>query len=229
MKITIKTAAAGLALAGGLVLAGCQSTDRAAKTAETSFEALTQAIPGRVMLHSDEGKWVIHGPGGSESLVLSSDFSANGPDIAIRFDGDPFVAAGLMISKLPPDQYSYDRISGEITVSSEYGNDKFPADAQKSAADAFRQIVKARPELVGHHEEGGHYKLSLQNGNSFVWAKDMASNKTDMAFALNPKPLIDAGADMSRIEGWALTKMETTDHNGKSAADEVLMKGFNIN
>lgn len=110
----------------------------------------------------------------------------------------------------------------------EYGEDKFGENAENSALDTFRQIVKTHRDIVGYHEEGDHYKMALGNGNLFAWAKDLSTNKTDIAFILNPEPWIKAGVDTGKIKEWKFIKMPMTDKYGKPAIVDVLMKGFDV-
>lgn len=211
-----------------LALTGCQATDVIAKVSVTSFEALVKAVPDKVSNDSTKGGWAITGLDAKERIILSRDFSSSFPDIALEFDAEPFLKAGLDVEKLPKDQYLYDASTEKIIMPFEYGGDKFSPDTEKSVLDTFKQIVKTHREIIGYHEEGDHYKITLMNGNSFAWAKDIKTNKMDMLFILNPKPFVDAGVDTSKIKEWTFTKMPMTDKNGKPVKVDIFLKGFNL-
>lgn len=207
---------------------GCQATDLVAKVSVTSFDSLVKAVPDQVVIDNINKGWEIRGVDGEESLLLSYDFNSDKPDITVKFDAKPFLQAGLDVSKLPKGQYLYDKTTGLITMPFEYGGDSFSENAKKTVLNTFKEIVKTNRDIIGYHEEGDHYKISLGNGNSFAWAKDMDKNKTDMAFILNPEPFIAAGVDMSSIKDWVFTKMPMTDKDGKPIKVDVLIKGFDV-
>ncbi len=211
------------------VLSACGSTDLVAKVAVTSLDALVKAIPDEVALDDAKGGWAVNGLDGKERLILSKDFSSSNPDLAVEFDAAPFISAGLDASKLPADQYTYDEAAGKITMPYEYGPDKFGGSAEKSALEAFKQIVKTHRSIIGYHEQGDHYMVTLDKYNNiFAWAKDMSTNKIDLAFALDPKPLVDAGVDTGKLKEWVFAKLPITDEEGRQIKVDVFMKGFNI-
>ncbi len=199
-----------------------------AKVAVTSFDTLLKSIPDKVAFDSAKGGWSIDGLDGKEKIILSKDFSSSKPDIAVEFDAEPFVKAGLDVTKLPVDKYSYDKSTGKITMPYEYGQDKFQADTEKSALETLKQIVKTHRDIIGYHEEGDHYMITLGNGNSFAWAKDLSTNPKDIVFILDPKPLIDAGVDTSKIKEWAFAKLPVTDKEGKSVFLDKFLKAFAV-
>ena len=212
-----------------LVFSACESTDLVAKVAVTSFDALIKAMPDRVAFADAKGGWAISGIDGKERIILSKDFSSGNPDMAVEFDAASFINAGLDVSKLPADQYLYDNSTGKITMPYEYGRDKFRDSAEKSALETFKQIEKTHRSIIGYHEQGDHYMVTLdENNNLFAWAKDMSTNKIDLAFALNPKPFVDAGVDTGKLKEWAFAKLPMTDKDGKTVQIDVFLKGFNI-
>lgn len=70
--------------------------------------------------------------------------------------------------------------------------------------------------------------ISLADGNTFSWAKDLSTNKKDLVFALNPKPFVDAGLDTSKIKEWIYTKIPVTDKYGKQEKLDKFVKAFDI-
>lgn len=211
------------------VFSACGSTDLVAKVAVTSFDALIKAIPDKVVIDNTKGGWAINGLDGKERFILSKDFGSSNPDLAVEFDAAAFINAGLDVPKLPADQYTYDEAAGRITMPYEYGPDKFGGSAEKSALETFKQIVKTHRSIIGYHEQGDHYMVSLdKHYNLFAWAKDMSTNKIDLAFVLDPKPLVDAGVDTGRLKEWVFAKLPITDEDGRQIKVDVFMKGFNI-
>lgn len=204
------------------------SLDLVAKVAVTSFEALTKAIPDKVAFDSAIGGWAITGPDGKERIIISKDFSANTPNIAVEYDAAPFIKAGLNGAKLPSDQYRYDAATGKIAMPYSYGKDKFATIAKKSILETFKQLIKTHRDLIGYHEKLDHYGIALGDGNMFEWAKDMKTNDKDMVFVLNPKPLIDAGVDPTKLTEWVFAKVELKDKDGKPFFADKFLKPFNV-
>jgi hypothetical protein len=210
------------------VVSNAFSLDLVAKVAVTSFDALTKAIPDKVIFDDAKEGWAINGLDGKARIILSKDFSSNNPDITLEFDAAPFLKAGLDATKLPAGKYIYDGATGKITMPFKYGQDKFETAAQKSALETFKQIVKNHRDLVSYHEILDHYGIALGDGNIFEWAKDMSTNDKDMVFVLNPKPLIDAGVDPVKITEWVFAKVEIKDKYGKPIKVDKFLKPFNV-
>lgn len=49
----------------------------------------------------------------------------------------------------------------------------------------------------------------------------------DIVFVLNPEPLISAGADPEKVEGWVYTQVEV-EENGKTEQVWKFLKPFNL-
>jgi len=235
MNIVTLAAAGSIAAAS---LMGCGATDVVAKVAKTSFGAVAGALPAAPAWSEKDYAWSLASPAG-DRLLLSSDFSRNNaagasadldkPDAEFVFDADPFLAAGLDISKLPAaDGIKYEIEDGMFMIHFELGSDKFSPDAKKSLASAFSELVKFQRTRIGYHEKLDHYGIKLGNGNMFEWAKDMAANDKDIVFALNPEPFIAADVDPSSIAGWSFAKVETRDDAGKTVFVDKLLKPFNL-
>lgn len=204
------------------------SLDLVGNVAVTSFDALVKAMPDRVGFDNGRGGWAIYGLDGKERIVFSRDFGSTNPDIALVFDADPFLKAGLDVTKLPAGQYHYDKTTREITMPFEYGANKFRATAKKSAVNTMKEIVRTHREIIIYHEQGDHYGIALDDGNMYAWAKNLSVNPKDVVFALNPKPLLDAGVDTGRIKDWVFGKIEVMDKDGRAIWMEKFLKGFNI-
>jgi len=212
------------ALLLALAVSSCSLLDVVGRAAGTSFGALTGAIPPAY--DGSANMFRLASPGG-EVFSWSADFRGN-PDFTVAFSAEPFLAAGLDPSKLPEAEYGYDAATGIITMPFDAGNDEFSYVGEKTAVKSFENIVKAYRQIVGYHEALDHYGISLGNGNMFEWAKDMGKNDKDVVFVLNPEPFIAAGADLSKVAGWAFAKVKMKDNAGKTVEKDKVLKPYDI-
>lgn len=215
-----------LTLAG--LLSACDQIDVIGKTAVTSFDSLTNKLGDQVSFDESKSSWVLVSPTG-EKLEISKDFSTDGPDAIVEFDGTPFINAGLDVLKLPGDQYIYDAASGRISMPYEFSQDEFTYPGEASVTDTFKKIVDTNRKIIGYHAQLDHYGIALGNGNMFEWAKDMEKNDKDMVFVLNPQPLIDAGVDTAKVEGWVFGKVKVDNGKGKMEEVDKFLKPFDLN
>lgn len=81
-------------------------------------------------------------------------------------------------------------------------------------------------ERLGYHAEMDHYNVNL-DGAMFEWAKDLAANDKDIVFALDPEPLIAAGADPEKVEGWTYAQVPVM-RDGKAAQVWKFLKIFDL-
>jgi hypothetical protein len=88
-------------------------------------------------------------------------------------------------------------------------------------------VEKYRP-MIGYHAPLDHYGIGLGEGNMFEWAKDMAKNDKDLVFVLNPEPLIQAGVDPAKIEGWVFARVPVKDPSGKSIEVDKFLKPYDL-
>jgi len=223
-----KLAVITLTLTVAAGLAGCSQTDVVGKTAITSFGAVTNKLEDKVSFDETKNHWVLVSPTG-EKFEWSKDFSSSVSDASVEFDAAPFVAAGLSIEKLVTDQYVYDQATDKIVMPFEIAQNKFSYSGDATPIDTFKQIVETNRKNIGYHAELDHYGLSLGNGNTFEWAKDMAKNDKDIVFVLNPLPLIEAGVDPSKVEGWVFAKVKVSAGKGKMVEEDKFLKPFNLN
>ncbi len=82
--------------------------------------------------------------------------------------------------------------------------------------------------MIGYHAALDHYGIGLGDGNMFEWAKDMATNDKDIVFVLNPEPLVAAGVDPSRIDGWLFARIPVKDASGKTVDVDKFVKPYNL-
>lgn len=79
-----------------------------------------------------------------------------------------------------------------------------------------------------------HYGIMLGDGNMFEWAKNLNTNTVngqiqdkDIVFVLNPEPLIAAGVDPQKVEGWVYAQVTAEDH-GKKMEVYKFLKPFQL-
>ncbi len=223
-----KLVTGSLLVAASILFVACDQLDVVAKIAVTSFEALLNKMQNQIAFDEAEGRWVLIAPTG-EKFEWSKDFSTSQSDIKFEFEATPFIQAGLDVEKLEASQYVYDEEAGKIRMPFELSEDQFSYSKEATPLDTFRQIVKTNRKSIGYHEDLGHFGISLGEGNTFEWAKDMSQNDKDIVFVLNPQPFIDAGVDPSKIEGWVFGKVKIMDDKGKEIEVDKLLKPFELN
>ena len=243
MKKKTKLIAAGLAIiAVTLTFTACsgglKSLDVVGKQSITTFDALLKTIPDKVSADERNVGWVLSSPDDSARFIWSEDYSkAPMHDVMLELDAQPFLDAGLDTEKLPDNYTFYENESGDGTmlmVGRKLGNDALTYTGTPTALAAFEQLVNKYRDAINYHASLDHYGVMLGDGNMFEWAKDMKTNTfdksnqdKDIVFVLNPEPLIAAGIDPEKVEGWKYAQVEV-DENGKMVQVWKLLKPFNL-
>lgn len=218
---------AAVAMLSVFSLTACKAADVVGKVAGTSFGEVVDKMASSVAYDDANKSWALKSPSG-ERFLWSKDFSATDPDLMLEFDAQPFLDAGLDADKLPSDMYLYDKANNKLMVHAEYGQDKFRYSGEATAQDSFKKIIETYREKIGYHETLDHYNIAFGGGNMFEWAKNMSTNDKDIVFVLDPKAFADAGADVSKIEGWTFAQVEVKDAQGKPELVDKLLKPFDI-
>lgn len=200
--------------------AACRAVDVIGKYSVTSFDAVLNSIPDKIAFDEANNAWSLTSPSGERFLW--------GRDLMLEFDSEPFIKAGLDISKLPEETHIYDDSADKLMIRAELGGEKFTYDGEASPLRSFRQLVETHRDNIGYHGALDHYGVDLGGGNMFEWAKDMGTNDKDIVFVLDPQPFIDAGVDPSKIEGWAFAKVEIMDDRGNKLEVDKLLKPFDL-
>ncbi len=223
MKKKILASAMTMVLA--VSLGACQGTDIVGQTATTSFEKLINAVSDHVAADVENGGWALTAPDDSAKFVWSEDYSRSPKhDVLLEFSAEPFVAAGLDVTKLPENMIDND----SIIVGTKFGEDVLTYSGEITPLASFNQIVKLKRDKIGYHEDLDHYGVDLGGGNKFEWAKDMTVNDKDIVFVVDPQVFIEAGVDPSKVEGWVFAKVKMKDASGKSIEVDKFLKPFNI-
>ncbi|HNX14460.1 MAG TPA: hypothetical protein PK854_06980 [Oscillospiraceae bacterium] len=235
VKLTIVIGIAAVAVATLLFVilrtAG-GNLDVVGKSSVTSFNKILKTIPGKVSADEMNAGWSLKAPDGSVRFIWSEDYSKSPlHDVMLELDAKPFIDAGLDTGKLP-ENYAY--YEGMLMVGTKLGSDSFNYNGQPTPLTAYEKIVQNYRSSVGYHTALDHYNVSVGGGNMFEWAKDLKTNGTtgenqdkDIVFVLNPEPLIAAGVNPEKAEGWVYAQV-TVDINGKPTQVYKFLKPFNL-
>ncbi|MDR2694029.1 MAG: hypothetical protein LBB74_07425 [Chitinispirillales bacterium] len=193
----------------------CGKLDVVGKDSARAFGELLQKAPGLVSEDTLGGGWSITAPDSGARFVWGA-FGKMMIDIA------PFAAAGLDTLKLA-DAGAFS--GGTLVIGTALTLDAPP---KTTPLASYEWIVKNNRDAIGYHAALNHYGISLGNGNMFEWAKDLNTNDKDIVFVLNPEPFINAGVDVTKIEGWAFAKVTVDDENGKPVQVDKILKPFDL-
>ncbi|ADL05144.1 hypothetical protein [Lacrimispora saccharolytica] len=198
----------------------------------SSFEAVLNAVPDSVKADESNGGWSLTAPDGSVRFIWSEDYSKSAlHDVMLELDAAAFVNAGLDADKLPENYAAYD---GMLMVGTKLGTDEPVYEGGSAPLPAFEQIVKNHRSFINYHMDLDHYGVKLGDGNMFEWAKNMETNTVkdinqdkDMVFVLNPEPLIAAGVDPEKVEGWVYAPVSVME-GSKTLEVYKFLKPFNL-
>lgn len=235
----IATVAAGLVVSAALT--ACSSLDVVGKQSITSFDEVLKTIPDKVKADELNVGWALTAPDDSVRFVWSEDYSkAPLHDIMLEFDAQPFLDAGLDPKTLPDSYVFYegDTMGGMgskmLMVGKKLGSDKLTYKGDPAPLTAYEQIVNKYRDSINYHTSLDHYGVKLGDGNMFEWAKDMKTNgydnsdqDKDIVFVLNPEPLIAAGVDPEKVEGWVYAQVPI-EENGKTTQVWKFLKPSNL-
>jgi hypothetical protein len=196
-----------------MIFESCASLDVVGKDAVRAFGDVLAVIPAQ----GEKGSWSITAPDDS------SNFTWHNQGIAVSFDLQPFIAAGLDLSKIDLTKIS-NASGGRISLAPP-GFNMLNEDVKDTAIEQFEK--DAQTYAIGYHTALDHFNIDLGNGNMFEWAKDMATNDKDIVFVLNPEPFIEAGVDPDAVEGWSYSAV-SVDVNGKATEVFKLLKAFDL-
>jgi len=234
-KKVITAIAAGVLVVAAIIFLTVESAggtlDVVGKRSEQSFDVVLNAIPDQVS-EEDGGKaFALTATDGSVRFIWSGETDESSRfDVKLEADADPFIKAGLDTGKLPKD---YDISDNVITVGVKLNSGSFTG-AEESALSAYEGLVKNDRSLINYHTDMDHFGVKLGGGNMFEWAKDLEINVTtkqaqdkDIVFVLSPEPLIAAGVDPQKVEGWLYAPVPVME-NGKKVQVNKFLKPFNI-
>ena len=208
------------------------SLDVVGRQSAASLDAVLGAIPDQVKADEMNGGWSLASPDGAARFIWSGDFSKSPLyDVMLEADAKPFTDAGLDPARLPSDYAAY---GGMLRVGAKLGNEALTYSGGVTPMASFEEIVKRHRGAINYHTALDHYGVKLGGGNMFEWARDMLKNTVtnadqdkDIVFVLNPEPLIAAGVDPAKVEGWAYAQVEA-EEDGKTSRVYKFLKPFNL-
>ena len=211
-------------LVATVIFAGCTSQlDVVADKSISSFESVINELP--IEADSEDSSWILTAPDNSAKFLWSKDFSSTTDyDVKLELDSQPFINAGLDISKLPEGAIYGDK----IILGTDLSDEKLTYNGEATPLDSYKKIVEKSRDNIGYHAALDHYGIDLENGNMFEWAKDISTNDKDIVFVLNPQMFIDAGVNPQEVEGWVFAKVETMDKDGKKIEVDKFLKPFDL-
>ncbi len=232
----IAAVAAAAVLVAAIIAAVVQTAggnlDVVGKQSITSFETILNTIPDNVKADEINGGWSLNAPDGSVRFIWAKDYSQSPlHDVMLELDAAPFVSAGLDTDKLPDNYAAYD---GMLMVGTKLGIEKPVNEGEATPLAAYEQIVNKHRSFINYHMDMDHFGVKLGGDNMFEWAKNMETNTAknqnqdkDIVFALNPEPLIAAGVDPEKVEGWVYAPVSVME-GAKTLEVYKFLKPFNL-
>lgn len=216
----------GISITMLLGLTACNKLDVIGDKSISSFEELLNQNTNLVGLDTQYLSWSLVAPDNMARFAWSTDYNMTQSfDAFIEIDAQPFIDAGMDIGILHGGFYA---IGDKIITGVDFSNESLSYEGDVTPLESYRYLVEYARDSVKYHSSMDHYGVDLGNGNMFEWANDMSKNDMDMVFALNPEPLIEAGVDPLKIEGWEYTKVEQMDENGKMIEVDRFVRAYNL-
>jgi hypothetical protein len=205
------------------------STDLVGRAAITSFSEMIEALEFPPAADNMDKVWVLTDPDGDAAFWWRREAKPDRMfDAYLCFDAEPFVNAGLDLSKLPDDMKGMLEDRGKLMVGKKLSDKSLEYDGEITPISSFEQIVKLDRESIGYHSALDHYGITVADGSLFEWAKDMSKNDKDIVFVVDPKMFIDAGVDPAKVEGWTYAKVPLEDARGRKFEAEKFLKPFDL-
>ena len=124
-------------LVATVIFAGCTSQlDVVADKSISSFESVINELP--IEADSEDSSWILTAPDNSAKFLWSKDFSSTTDyDVKLEFDSQPFINAGLDISKLPEGVINGDK----IILGTDLSDEKLTYNGEATPLDSYKKIV----------------------------------------------------------------------------------------
>jgi hypothetical protein len=174
-----------------------------------AFNAIVKANLNRKGYHDAMKHWGLALPGGGK-FEWTKDTSANEADFVMVISAEPFVRAGLDLSRLDGTGYVFQAAKVEAGESlpdlllHTYNISDKKENAQGSE-DALRRILKQRNSLVRYQGDARQYWLSLSDEGDAPfevrWTEALGLDAADITFVIPADGLIAAGLDLGRLDG----------------------------
>ncbi|KPU45496.1 hypothetical protein OXPF_07290 [Oxobacter pfennigii] len=196
-----------LALILAVSAAACnkQQLSEKAEGGLKAFVTTIKTFPDKIGFHKELEHWGFELPTG-EKFEWSRDMSANKVDLAMVMLADPFISAGLDVEKLNADEWVFMPAGNEDGMDTpnllvKPHNVKDEGRSSNGYEDAMRKLLLADENLLTYHGEMKHYRLKFSEGFEVRWTEELSLNDEDFIFILKAEPLINAGLDITKLEG----------------------------
>jgi hypothetical protein len=219
---------------------GLKGLDVVGQQSITSFDEVLKTIPDNVTADETNAGWSLVAPDDSVRFIWSEDYSKSPlHDVMLELDAEPFLNAGLDPDKLPDNYVYYEAgmsgMSGDKMLMEGINlGESGKVSGTPTALSSYELIVNNYRDAINYHTTLDHYGVKLGDGNMFEWAKDMKTNgydnsnqDKDIVFVLNPEPLIAAGVNPEKVEGWVYTQVPI-EENGKTIQVWKFLKPFDL-
>jgi len=141
----------------------------------------------------------------SEKFEWTGDPSTNDADFSLSFYAEEFIAAGLDVSMLEGNTFTYQEASDNnpsmIIYTSDVSNEK---ETYSDYKEAFEKLLDKMPGQLSTLENDG-YILDIGLGFQVHWNGEERENK-DIAFIINADDLIGAGLNVEKLSSWEVMK-----------------------
>lgn len=218
-----------------VTIAGCNRVvtgNKQADDALTAINSIVSANKDKLGFHKALNHWGLALPG-EDKFEWSKDTSSNVADYAMVIKAEPFINAGLDTTKLNSDWLFNEAADENGTLVPARVIHPFDISDKKETSqgseDAFRRLLKQKPDVVLYHSELQHYRLMLDDGFEVQWTEKLGLNDADMIFVIAADPLIEAGLDITKLQdsGW-IFKEKGTDPTGMGENPNQLIKIYKL-
>lgn len=224
-----------IAIISILTITACNRELTGNKTADDALNAINKIVAAnndKKGFHKALQHWGL-ALSGNDKFEWSKDTSANAADFAMVINAEPLINAGLDTSKLSSDWLVNEAkeengVQIPVQIIHPYNiSDK--KETSQGSEDAFRRLLKQKPDVVTYHSELSHYRLMLGDGFEVQWTEKLGLNDADMIFVIAADPLIEAGLDITKLQdtGW-IFKEAGMDPTGMGENPNQLIKIYKL-
>ena len=203
-----KVLALTLALVIGVTFVGCSKGSTGSEEGDKAYKAFSSIVKAnkdKIGYHEALSHWGIKMPTG-EKFEWSKDTAANKADLAVVALADPFINAGLDVTKLDNSLWLYEPAAKEmgeelpnrLIKPYNVSDKRFETEGYE---EAMKNIIKTDSSLISYNAESKKYSISLGQGFEVQWTENLGANEADMVFVFDSKSLVEAGLDVGKLSG----------------------------
>ena len=178
------------------------------KDAIKAFDEILTILPAE----EKDGWFQVISPDGGARFVFSNDCAG------LAVDAAPFIAAGLDPVALNLDTSTHSTVYKSVFYELDLGFclpswDMLNRNVKDTAPEQFKADIKQLK--TKYNNDTGYFSIDFDDA-LFEWASVSEENKTGIVFTLNPEPLIAAGVDPQKGEGWTYSQVKVTGKKGQA-------------